>query len=100
MLVGELPQADLAEKLFRLPSPLLAGYAPELEPERDVVDRRAPRKQRRLLEDQRAIRIGAGDGRAVVDDRPARWHLQAGQQHEQRALAAAARADDHDELSV
>src|SRR5579875_57785 len=63
------------------------GLADDLQAQLDVVQHGAPRQERELLEDQRAVGAGRGDGPAV-------------EEQQQGALAAAAGADDGDELAL
>ena len=73
------------------------------QPEREVVVHRHVRVERVGLEDHREV---ACAGREVVDDAiadqdaAARDVLEAGQHPQRRALAAARRADEHEELAV
>src|ERR1019366_4321557 len=58
----------------------------------------APGKERVALEDDAALRPGAGDRVVVEQDLARARREKTADQVEQRALAAAARADDGDEL--
>ncbi len=58
----------------------------------------APGQQRVLLEDQAPIQAGSGNGDAVQQDLPGGGAGQAAEQVQQGGLAAAAGADEHQEL--
>ena len=74
-------------------SPLGLGHALQLGDQLDVALHGAPRQQRGVLED-------VADARSVdVDTYPPVWSLEAGGDAQQRALAAARRADHGDELA-
>ena len=78
----------------------LGGFnAGDLEPEGDVLGDRQPGKQVELLEHHRARRRGLLNPPARHRDGAARRGLQAVQDAQQGGLAAAARADDRDELA-
>src|SRR6266850_7789799 len=53
-----------------------------------------------LLEDERAIDVGFGDNLTAMQELARRRSLESGQKLEQRALSAAARPDDDNELTV
>ncbi|MCY1355821.1 hypothetical protein D9M69_422570 [compost metagenome] len=78
---------------------LLREDALRLQPERDVVPDAAPRVQRGILEHHDARGIGVGDGRAVLQDLARRGLVQAGDEPQQRGLAAAAGAEQGDEFT-
>src|SRR5262249_4970129 len=81
-------------RLVRLP-------ALDLEREGEVLAQVAPRQQVRLLEDHPDLgRPRPGDRRAVEQHAPAGEGVEAGHRPEPRRLAAAARAEDADELAV
>ena len=95
--VAEAAEADAPEPLLRL---LLGpGAAAELEPGGDVLQRRAPRHQAVGLEHVAGAAVDSRERRAEHLDRSAARREQAGGDVEQRALAAAGRADDRDELA-
>ena len=97
---AEAVEAHKREHGFGAPSALLAWGAAQAEREFDVVERREPRKQARLLEDHAdALWIGIGNRAPVAQDLAFGLGPQSGQHHQQRSLAAAARADDHHEAA-
>ena len=65
----------------------------------DVAERGAPFEQHRALKHDTDVGARAGDSRAVDRDEAARRRHQPGRDHQQRALAAAARAHDRYELA-
>ena len=73
-------------------------HAALLEPECDVAGDRQPREQRIALEHDAAFRPGAADRRAFEQQLARARRQEAADEVEQGALAAAARADDRDEL--
>ena len=77
----------------------LAGPAGELEWIRDVVGDRPPRQQARLLEHEPDLRVRAVDRPPVERDRTALGAQQARRDPQQRALAAAVRTDEGDDLA-
>src|SRR5262245_44351521 len=99
MLGREFTEAYLAQELVRAIATLAPTDALQLETEGDVVSRGEPRIERGLLEDQRAIEVRPGDRSAMVEHCAGRRRFEARQELEQRALAAAARPDDDDELA-
>src|SRR5262249_4994255 len=72
----------------------------ELHAVADVAADRAPRQQARVLEHHRAIGAGAGYAPAIDRHAAALVGQQPGDDVEERGLAAAARADDRQELAV
>src|SRR5438105_15081014 len=70
------------------------------QPELDVAPYRVPRKQRVVLEHHAALGARSRDRAAIERYDAARWQLQTGQHIEHRCLAAARRADDHEELAL
>ena len=77
--------------------PALGRPAGELERIGDVVGGRAPRQETRLLEDQPDARIGADDRRSIEEGLAAGRFEQAGDDAQERRLAAAVRADERDD---
>src|SRR4051794_23992431 len=67
--------------------------------ERHVPADRQPRHQARFLEDESDFLARGPDGFTVQYDGARRRRIQAGDQAKQRALAAAAAADDADDLA-
>src|SRR5882672_8674759 len=98
MLRRELAQAHLPQELVGALPPLPARHALELEPEGDVVPRGEPRIERGLLEDQRSIDVGSRDRLTVMEQSSGRRPLETGEQLEEGALPAPARADDDKEF--
>jgi hypothetical protein len=74
--------------------------AQHLDGEEHVVEDGAPRQQDRMLEDEADVGEGLAHRLAVDGDGAARGRREPGHQLEQRALAAAAGADQRDELVV
>src|SRR5258706_46873 len=72
---------------------------PCFQAEGDVVLHVEPREERMLLEHHHRLRVGPGAPFAVDQALAGRDRLEARAQLEQRALAAAARAEDRDELA-
>src|SRR5438034_3049254 len=80
---------------------LRARHALGLEAPGDVAGHGAPGKKRELLEHHAAVRAGAADLLAVHADAAAALGLdEAADDVQEGALAAAARADDGDELAL
>src|SRR5205085_10973070 len=79
---------------------LAAGDAFGLQAELHVGLCRAPRQQRVLLEHDAPVQAGAGHRCPVDEDLPRRGRAEAGQQVQQRRLAAAAGPDQDQELST
>src|SRR5947199_8772261 len=89
ILVAEVLQPDLGEQELAELERIARQLAARPRPVEDVVPGGHPGKQRRLLEQHQAVAVGAGDRRAVERD-PARARLlEAGEQADERALAAA-----------
>src|ERR1700730_8703189 len=78
---------------------LAFDVAPKLRAEHDVLVRRLPRDQRRLLEYHHPVLGGAGDAPAVEQNLTSIRPLEARDQIDQRRLTATGRADDNSELS-
>ncbi len=91
-LVGTLGQADRPQRLQGLRPPVAA------QAEADVVDHPLPRQQARVLEHQPGVLAGLGQRRRAGQQLAAAGLVEAGQQAQQGALAAAAAANDSDEL--
>ena len=72
---------------------------PHLEPECDVLRDRAPREQIEALEDHRARLVGLRDRAAVETHAALRRDVEPVHDAHERGLAAAARADEGDELA-
>src|SRR5262245_56060104 len=101
MVIGELAETDEVERGARALGPFaLALDALELEADADVVKHGPPRKQRTLLEHERQLLGPRAVDRAAADRDNARLRReQAADDGEQRALAAARRPDEADELA-
>src|SRR5262245_31210 len=92
-------QPDRADKpLDGLVAPL-ARRSAHLEAVADILRDRQPRKQRILLEDDAAIDTWTGHRLAIDLDDPAVRTDKAAENVEERALAAAGRSDNGDELT-
>ena len=111
-LVGEVVlvagQADQVDHLLGPVAPLSLALAPHLEAERHVVDHLAVGQQAEVLEDHRHLAppgveqrgvAHAGDVVAIQLDRALGRLDQAGQQADQRRLARAGQAHDHEHLA-
>ena len=90
-------EPDQLEQLAKTLVPALARPPGELERVRDVRGRRPPRQQARLLEDQPDSRVGPGDRGAVEADLPAGGSEEAGDDAQERRLAAAVGADQRND---
>src|SRR5262249_15029202 len=64
------------------------------------LDHRFPRKEGEMLEDDAAVRPGPGNRLPSDPDRPLLNRKKAADEVQQRALAAAARSEQRDELAV
>ena len=84
----------------RARAPRARGVPGGLQPDRDVLQRGLPGKQRLGLEQVAGLPVEPGERRAENVDAPGRRRKQAGGDVEQRRLAAAGRPDDGDELAV
>ena len=91
-VLGELAEVHHLEQLVGTGAPLVAAHPGELERELDVAPGREPRKQRRFLEHQPGV-VGAHV------DLARRRLVETGHDVEQRALAAARRAEQAHELA-
>ena len=106
MLVAD---AELAQQLVRGPAGVLAPPADEQQRQLDVLDRGQRRQQVEELEHEadlaaaQARELGLAqlvDALAVEPDLAGRRAIEAGEEVEQRRLAAPARAHDRDELAA
>src|SRR4051794_22355836 len=95
-----MAQPHEAEQLLRAGAPLRAGDALQLEPELDVLPRRPPRQESGLLEDETAIAARPGDHLAIDLDHPRVMPDQPLNDAQQGRLAAAALADQRDDLAL
>jgi hypothetical protein len=95
--IGELRQANPFQRL--LDAGVLLGFGQVADAERHVPADRQPRHQARFLEDEPDFLAWAADGFAVQHDGARRGRFQTGDQAKQRAFAAAAAADDADDLA-
>ena len=75
-------------------------FAARARPVHDVVVGRHPREQRGLLEHDQPVAPGPVTGLPSTVIVPLRRPLEAGEQPDQRALAAARRADHHRQLAA
>ena len=76
------------------------AHAAQLEAEGDVAQHVGPRQQREILEHERALGAGAVDRLAFDQDLAGIARDQAGDDLEQRGLAAAARTEQGRELAL
>jgi hypothetical protein len=97
-MVGERGQPDEIEQLGDARGSV-SGCVVRREPERDVSGERPPRQEPRLLEGDGTAGVDTDDRGAVDSDDASRWRVQPGGDPQQRRLAAAARAEDRDELA-
>ena len=97
--VGEVGKADARELGVGRRVPLPLRDATHAEAEGDVVADAEPRVEVRVLEDDPAVRARSAHGPAVDGDGARGGRLEAGEQREERRLAAARRADDRDEFA-
>ena len=98
--IAEAAETDRGEPALRALQRLVARRALDLEPDRDIVDRGLPGKQRIGLEQIAGLPVEAGE-RAVENPHRSRYRpQQAGRDIEQRRFSAAGRADNGDELAV
>ena len=96
--VGEFGQSDPVEFLVRSGAPLRARHTAHLRPEFDVLAHRQPRHQRRrLLEHDSPIGARSAHRSTTDLDRSGARSGEAGDQLQQRRLAAPARADEAEE---
>ena len=97
--VGEFLELDEGELLARDAFALGLGDALHLQPERHVAERGAPREQLgEILEHDAAVHAAPGDRLAADPDFARGGREEAGDDVEQRRLAAAGRADDAQEF--
>lgn len=92
-------QADKVQELPGPCDPFAAWYADGLQAELDISLRCAPGQQGVLLEDDAAVQAGTGDGFAVQQDLSTGGPGKAAEEIQQCRLAAAAGADQDDELA-
>ncbi len=90
-------EADELDQRRDARRPALGRPAGELERIGDVVGGRAPGQETRFLEDQPDARIGPDDRRSIEQGLAAGRFEQAGDDAQERRLAAAVRADERDD---
>src|SRR5207244_8420786 len=99
--LGEAAQPERAEELAGRPAPALGRDALQLEPELDVLERRAPREEAGVLEHGGdPARIRARHRRARDQQPPAVRDHEAAEHAEERRLAATGGADQRAELAL
>ena len=76
----------------------MLGHATQLEAHFDVAENGFPGEQHVALENQPPIRSGTDDGQPVQGDETGVRAFQAGDDAQQRGLAALSRAKHHEEL--
>lgn len=96
--VLEAGEADEVQELSGPVRSFTAWDAGRLQPEFDVAERRPPRQQGVLLEDDAPVQARSGDRLPVEQDPAGRRPGQSAEQVQERGLAAAAGAHDHHEL--
>jgi hypothetical protein len=100
MTPAKAVETDQLQRVLGLGAPLGFRDAAQGQREFNVLLRRQPWKQARLLEhDADAVRIGLRDGRVVDQDCSGGLLAQAGHHHQQGRLAAAARSHQHHETA-
>src|SRR4029079_444707 len=95
----EAGEPDHVDQLSADGAALVCRHALQFEAKLDVALHRAPRQQPELLKHHGAVGAGAGDRLAVQADLAGVRLDQAKQHVEERALAAAGRADDRKEFA-
>src|SRR5262249_32698009 len=99
--IGELFELDQAQLLQRDALALGPRHALHLEPEGDIAERGAPGEELGgILKHDPAVRAGAAQGFAADQDLAARGGEEAGEDIEQRRLAAATGSDEAHELRL
>ena len=96
--IGETGEMNEIEIFRGLGHALALGQSLHLERPRDVLDGGEPGKQRELLEHHAAIGPRRPDRTAVETQVAAAGRLEAAEDVQEGALAAARRSDDRDEL--
>ncbi|MNC49752.1 hypothetical protein D3C75_989510 [compost metagenome] len=92
-------EVDQGQHFAGLGFTLGAWHAGQFQAEGDVAQHVLPGQQRIVLEHHAALGAGALDGHAVQGDAPAAGGDEAGDQVEQRGLAAAGRPQGHQQLA-
>src|SRR5439155_26547464 len=102
ILRAVVPQPDQTQVLLHDLSPPRRGHARDAQAEGDVLLGGQPRKERgvRVLEEHDAIPARARDGCAVEPQVTVRRRLEAGQDVQQRGLAAATRPEEAEQLAL
>src|SRR5207248_11205276 len=100
VLVAEVLQADFGEQEFAELARLARELAARARAVEDVLPGGHPRKERGLLEEHQPVAARAADRRAIEQDAAGARLLEAREQPDQRALAAARRPDHHGELGA
>src|SRR5919201_2526130 len=100
IVIAEIGEAGHLELALHYRLDLGAGHALRLEPPGDVAGHGLPREERELLEHHAAVGSRAAHVAPVDADRAAVGGNEAAHDVEERALAAADRADDGDELAL
>jgi hypothetical protein len=97
---AEVGQAHAGEPVLRAPACLVAAYAGSLEPDRNILERGLPWKQRVGLEKIAGLAVEPGEPRTENVDLARRRRDQPGGNIEQGRFAAAGRADNGNELTI
>jgi hypothetical protein len=99
VVARESAEAHQVDEALRVAGRLVAV---DLQGQADVVDDAAPGEQGRVLEDEAdlLLTLGLARGFAVDEDAAAGGRLQAADQTQESRFAAAAGADDRDELAA
>jgi hypothetical protein len=97
--VGELRQAHHVEEALAVLTALRGLDPAQLRPELDVLAHRHPRVEHGLLEDHAPVGGGPGDPLPADPDLALRRRHEAGDEAQQRGLAAAGGAGEADELA-
>src|SRR5262249_27688717 len=97
LLAAQPHQLQVAQRAL---APLGLAHVPHAQPELDVLDRGEPAVERVVaLEDHTAVAAGAGDRAPLHQDLAAGGGLEAREHLEHGRLAAAARAEQAEELA-
>ncbi len=88
-----------AQEVKRAAAPLRTSHAHALQRKLDVLNDVEPWKEGGLLEDHATVRAGTRDVSPAHPDAAARRRLEAGDEVQQRRLAATRRANETDELA-
>ena len=100
IVVRDIAESDETDEMPRKLAPLRHRDAVELERELDIAEHRAPRQQAEVLEHHAGVLARARHRRSFDGDMALVRRDEAGGEPQQRGLAAAARAEQRDELTL